>query len=613
MQNQELNQKVERQKLNADIVCVGFGPAMGGFLSALNKRMLKEDGLPAFESKVSPGMPPQVICYERADDTSSGVSGVASDAISIRQSIPSEELSQIPLLTDVTEEKVLYLLDPHGASRRSFLFKLGDMFLKTFKAILPWYKDYAFALPWIPPFLSKKGGITFSVGQFNQWVAAQVMGSGYIQIWPGTPVEKVILKEGKVSGVQLVDQGVDLKGDPAEGFMPGMEIEAALTVIADGPVGAVGRQLNEAIGLPEGHSQNDWAIGMKMVVNLPEDTPLKPGMVFHTFGYPEPEIFGFFYVHPENVASLGIFVPTWMDNPVRSAYRYMQYWMLHPYLWQYLKGAVLRSWGAKTLQESGRRGEPYLTGEGFVRIGEGSGTTNVLTGSGVDEAWETGVLLGEAVAELMSQGKELNQENLEATYVKQRRASKRDIESRIAEKSRDGFHRGMVSGLLGMALSGFTRGLFHIPGTHQKTWDRLPKVADYFKGKLTPEEVEQIRKDCSARGVYSNDVLMEKAGWPSIDYDGKLLISHQDALLLGGKVQAAPGYANHVTFESKEICRACDSKACIEICSGQAIYPGEPGLPAFDREKCIHCGACFWTCPHLTFGAGSGGLHSAEN
>ena len=129
----------------------------------------------------------------------------------------------------------------------------------------------------------------------------------------------------------------------------------------------------------------------------------------------------------------------------------------------------------------------------------------------------------------MSQGIELIQVNLEATYVKQRRASKRDIESRIAEKSRDGFHRGMVSGLLGMALSGFTRGLFHIPGTHQKTWDRLPKVADYFKGKLTPEEVEQIRKDCSARGVYSNDVLMEKAGWPSIDYDGKLLISHQDA------------------------------------------------------------------------------------
>ena len=37
---------------------------------------------------------------------------------------------------------------------------------------------------------------------------------------------------------------------------------------------------------------------MKMVVDLPEDTDLEPGTVFHTFGYPEPEIFGFLYVHP---------------------------------------------------------------------------------------------------------------------------------------------------------------------------------------------------------------------------------------------------------------------------------------------------------------------------
>ena len=37
----------------------------------------------------------------------------------------------------------------------------------------------------------------------------------------------------------------------------------------------------------------------------------------------------------------------------------------------------------------------------IARIGEGSGSTNVLTGSGVDEAWTTGVLLAEAVLELL--------------------------------------------------------------------------------------------------------------------------------------------------------------------------------------------------------------------
>jgi electron-transferring-flavoprotein dehydrogenase len=61
----------------------------------------------------------------------------------------------------------------------------------------------------------------------------------------------------------------------------------------------------------------------------------------------------------------------------------------------------------------------------------------------------------------------------------------------------------------------------------------------------------------------------------------------------------------------------------IEICSGQAITPGPSGAPLFDREKCVHCGACLRSCPtqfdddpprgNITFRAGAGGLHSNEN
>ena len=103
-------------------------------------------------------------------------------------------------------------------------------------------------------------------------------------------------------------------------------------------------------------------------------------------------------MHPDRVATVGIFVPSWFDSPVRTSYRYLQHYMLHPYLWRYLKGAKLRSWGAKSLQESGKRGEPFLAGDGYARIGEGSGSTNVLTGSGVDEAWTTGVATGRSGA-----------------------------------------------------------------------------------------------------------------------------------------------------------------------------------------------------------------------
>ncbi len=117
---------------------------------------------------------------------------------------------------------------------------------------------------------------------------------------------------------------------------------------------------------------------------------------------------------------------------------------------------------------------------------------------------------------------------------------------------------------------------------------------------------------------------MDKLGWPPIEYDGELLLSHQDALLIGGKVQAAPGFADHVYFVDPGACDACESQICVEMCSGQAIYASEGGgVPQFDREKCIHCGACMWNCTtgraddpmrsNVSFASGSGGLHSAEN
>jgi electron-transferring-flavoprotein dehydrogenase len=92
------------------------------------------------------------------------------------------------------------------------------------------------------------------------------------------------------------------------------------------------------------------------------------------------------------------------------------------------------------------------------------------------------------------------------------------------------------------------------------------------------------------------------------------LVTQQDALLVGGKVQAASGYADHVSFKDEALCASCGGKTCIAICSGQALTQGET-TPAFDREKCIHCGACAWNCErnNVVFAAGAGGLHSAEN
>jgi electron-transferring-flavoprotein dehydrogenase len=609
---------IERSSIDVDIACVGFGPAMGGFLTTLSRKLLKDDSTPAIESTVMPGMPLQVICYERADDIGFGVSGVVTRARGIRSSFPDFDPAQIPMAAPVTSEKLVYLLDPIGASRRSAALRLADRLLRSAPKLAKLDRD-AFELPYTPGFLHKKDGLVLSIGQFNQWVGAQLMSSGTVQIWPGTPAGNALIEDGRVCGIRLLDQGVDRAGNPDAGFTPGMDIHAALTVIGDGPVGAISRDIDSRLGMPADNELREWAVGMKFVIELRPNIELQPGTVIHTFGFPEPEIFGFLYVHPGGVASVGIFVPSWFDCPVRTSYRYLQHYIQHPYLWRYLEGGRLRSWGAKSLQESGKRGEPFLAGDGYARIGECSGSTNVLTGSGVDEAWTTGTQLAEAAVELLQSGKPFTRENL-AQYEARRRASWVEQEARVAEKARDGFHVGVVSGLFGMALSAFSNGRLSLGGRPPENCERLASLAEFYRGKIGFPEIAALEKQSAAQGTPLHEALMNRCGWPEIVPDGSLLVSHQDVLLLGGKVQAPPGFADHVVFRDIQVCGRCGTKLCVEMCSAQAITRSLEGAPNFDREKCVFCGACAWNCPELVngepnlqFTAGAGGLHSAEN
>jgi len=528
----------ERQQMSVDIACVGFGPAMGGFLTTLSRSLVNPDGSVRLESPTSPGLPLQVMCYERADGLGFGVSGAVTRARGIRSSFPDTQLAQIPMAVGIKREKIVYLLDPWGASRRSFPFRAADRMLRAFGRAVR-LKHEAFELPLIPRFLRKHNGWIFSLGQFNQWASDQIAASGVVQIWPGTPVAEPLINEGAVVGVRLADQGTDLQGRPDAGFSPGMDLRAALTVVADGPVGAVGRKIDAHFGLPDSNEHREWALGMKMVVELHEDSGLEAGTVLHTIGFPEPEIFGFLYVHPDRLASVGIFVPSWFRSPVRTAYRYLQHYMLHPYLWRYLEGGTLKSWGAKSLQESGRHGEPFLVGNGYARIGEGSGSTNVLAGSGVDEAWTTGVQLAEAVVELAEQRRPFTRENLEATYVRRRRESWVDAESKIAADSRIGFERGVFTGMIGMALAGLTGGRIALSLPNQAA--RSISLEEVYRSRIPSTELKHIQEECAAKGTPLHDRIMDRCGWPPIPMDGKLLVSHQDALLMGGGVQAPSG------------------------------------------------------------------------
>ena len=546
----------------------------------------------------------------------------------MRATFPGVDLAaEIPNAANVSQEKTAYLFDHLGCSKRSLGTRLIDGCFRMGKVIMKGGEWQARELPITPPFMDKRGGLVLNMGSLMGWAACKVMESGTAQIWPGSPVAGPIFDGERVVGVRMADQGVERDGAQTDAYMPGMDVKARLTVVADGPVGAVGRALDERFGLPKGHARNDWGVGMKAVVQLPDSCKLEPGTIIHTLGFPEPEIFGFFYVHPNRTASMGIFVAPWQDTPVRTTYRYLQHWMQHPYIWRHIEGGTLVSWGAKSIQESGTEGEPFLCGDGFARIGEGSGTTDCLANAGVDEAWASGAMLARNVLKLLAEGRDFTKANLEGTYLAERRSSALDRRLKKATHARAGFNKSFFWGMAGEGLCGLTGGIFNLGKVFKSVppANRIPELSEAVKGR-------KCDMDALAKGVAEakkarkplHDAVMDACGWPEIPFDGKLLVTHQDALLIGGKVQAAPGFADHVRFADAGLCRACTKQTCIEICSAQALMPAdeEGNPPKFDREKCVHCGACIWNCAKLqpgteksnvVFSAGSGGLHSNEN
>jgi len=172
--------------------------------------------------------------------------------------------------------------------------------------------------------------------------------------------------------------------------------------------------------------------------------------------------------------------------------------------------------------------------------------------------------------------------------------------------------------MIGMALCGLTRGRLSLKA-------QIPTASKQIHSTElnSPEALHLIEamNRASAENRLLHDALLSVRGWREIPFDGRLLITQQDALLIGGKVQAMPGFADHVSFRDRELCAACIVKTCVAMCSGQAITEGPDGQPIFEREKCVHCGACLWNCANapdnsssnIEFRAGSGGLHSAEN
>ena len=134
------------------------------------------------------------------------------------------------------------------------------------------------------------------------------------------------------------------------------------------------------------------------------------------------------------------------------------------------------------------------------------------------------------------------------------------------------FSFGIGSRAVGMGLAGLTGGSFRC---RRKIRPR-PKQIEGWRSICGRNLRSRSKPRRSRRGGRSlHDALMDACGWPEIPFDGRLLVSQQDALLLGGKVQAVPGFADHVVFRDRHA-------ACVR---GEDLHCDVLGAGAHARRR----------------------------
>jgi len=67
--------------------------------------------------------------------------------------------------------------------------------------------------------------------------------------------------------------------------------------------------------------------------------------------------------------------------------------------------------------------------------------------------------------------------------------------------ARDGFHAGVVTGMIGMALAGATSGNCVALVKPRKAGEHTPSLAEYYDGRIFDFRIENIRMECAAKNI----------------------------------------------------------------------------------------------------------------
>lgn len=444
----------ERETLEVDVLFVGAGPA--SLSGALHLRRL----LDAHNQNAASGARKldavSIAIIEKGREIGAHtLSGAILDPVALKELLPDYQNLGAPLGTPVTQDSVCYLT----ASSK-------------------------FALPFLPPPFKNHGNFIVSLNRFVKWMGELAESHG-IDLFPGFAGTELLFEGRRLIGVRTGDRGIGKDGQRLDSFEPGVDILAKAVVFGEGVRGSLAKQLISKLRLDSGKSPQVYAIGVKEVWELPEESPER-GHVVHTLGYPlrHENYGGGFIYNMGRMLSVGLVVGLDYRDPYLDPHREFQRFKRHSFVSSMLKNAKLAHYGAKAIPEGGYYTIPRSYFDGGLLIGDSAGLLNSQRLKGIHLAMKSGMLAAETLLDALLHD-DFSERSLKR-YEDKLLASWAGKELFSVRNFHQGFEHGLLPGVLNAGLQIATGGRgWKDPRSNRAGHERMRTLRS-DRGRLEP-------------------------------------------------------------------------------------------------------------------------------